>query len=118
MIINTDPIRLRQILVNLVNNAVKFTEKGSVTFGYYTSKDHIIFYVKDTGIGISKKDLNKIFKPFRKAENNKEKLYRGTGIGLSISQRIVSSFKGEIWVESRLGVGSTFYVQLPLIINK
>ena len=65
-----------------------------------------------------KKPFYKIFKPFRKAENNKEKLYRGTGIGLSISQRIVSSFKGEIWVESRLGVGSTFYVQLPLIINK
>lgn len=117
IIVTTDPIRLRQILINLVNNAIKFTEKGSVSFGYYTSKKHIIFYVKDTGIGISKKDLSKIFKPFRKAENNKEKLYRGTGIGLSISERIVSSFKGEIWVESRLGVGSTFYVQLPLILT-
>ena len=113
ILINTDPIRLRQILINLVNNAIKFTERGSVEFGYTTSGDRIIFFVKDTGIGISEKDLKTIFKPFIKAGNNNSKIYRGTGIGLSISERIVKSFKGKIWVESELGEGSVFYVELP-----
>jgi len=112
--INTDPIRLRQILVNLVNNAIKFTESGSVKFGYVTKGNVIEFYVKDTGIGISKKDLSAIFKAFIKAENNNNKIYRGTGIGLSITERIVKTFKGKIWVESELGKSSTFYVQLPI----
>ncbi len=113
VLINTDPIRLRQILINLVNNAIKFTESGSVEFGYRVKDDRIVFFVKDTGIGISEKDLKNIFKPFIKAGNNNSKIYRGTGIGLSISERIVKSFKGNIWVESKLGEGSVFYIDLP-----
>lgn len=112
--LKTDPIRLRQILVNLINNAIKFTEEGSVVFGYTKKEDYIQFYVKDTGIGISEKDLSNIFKPFIKAGNNASKIYRGTGIGLSISQRIVTTFKGKIWVESELGKGATFYINLPM----
>lgn len=114
VIIKTDPVRLRQILNNLINNSIKFTEKGSVEFGYSKNENQITFFVKDTGIGISKKDLSIIFKPFIKAGNNAFKIYRGTGIGLSISERIVNTFKGEIWVESELGKGAIFYVKLPL----
>jgi len=113
-IIKTDPIRLRQILNNLINNAIKFTEEGSIQFGYYVEDNQITFFVRDTGIGISKKDLSNIFKPFIKAGNNSAKIYRGTGIGLSISERIVKTFKGKIWVESQLGKGAQFYVKLPL----
>jgi len=114
IIINTDPIRLRQILNNLISNAIKFTEKGNVQFGYAKEKGQIIFFVRDSGIGIAKKDLAKIFKPFIKAGNNASKIYRGTGIGLSITERIVKSFRGEIWVESDLGKGAVFYVKLPV----
>lgn len=112
--IKTDPIRLRQILNNLLNNAIKFTEKGSIEFGYTKAENSITFFVKDTGIGISQKDLTTIFKPFIKAGNNASKIYRGTGIGLSISERITKTFKGEIWVDSTLGEGATFYVKLPI----
>ncbi len=114
-IINTDPVRLKQILSNLLNNAFKFTEKGAVSFGFKLSSDSkkITFYVKDTGIGIAKKDLDIIFNPFLKAGNNTEKLYRGTGIGLSISQKLASTFKGSIYVESEIKKGTTFYVEIP-----
>ncbi len=111
--ISTDEVRLRQILSNLLNNAVKFTEQGSVKFGSKLEGDSIIFYVKDTGIGIAEGDLDMIFKPFNKVSNRNDKIYRGTGIGLSITQRIVDSLKGEIWVESNQGEGSNFYVKLP-----
>ncbi|WP_010177743.1 hybrid sensor histidine kinase/response regulator [Aquimarina agarilytica] len=114
-IITTDPIRLKQILSNLLNNAFKFTEKGSISFGFNLSEDSkkITFYVKDTGIGIAEKDLEVIFNPFLKAGNNTEKLYRGTGIGLSISQKLAHTFKGSISVASEIEKGTTFYVEIP-----
>ena len=109
----TDVIRLKQVLTNLINNAVKFTEKGEVEFGFEENEKNITFYVSDTGIGITQSDLKIIFNPFLKAANNKERVYRGTGIGLSISEKIVTSFGGKIWAESTIGKGSIFYVQLP-----
>ena len=113
--IYTDSVRLKQILSNLLNNAFKFTEEGTITLGYTFSdnKDKITFFVKDTGIGITQNNLKTIFNPFRKAYNGSEKKYRGTGIGLSISQKLVKAFKGEITVKSKTGEGSTFFVEIP-----
>lgn len=114
-VINTDPVRLKQILTNLLNNAFKFTETGTILYGFkhLPNTKKITFYVQDTGIGIAEKDLKIIFNPFLKAGNNIEKVYRGTGIGLSISQKLATTFKGIIHVESKIGVGTTFFVEIP-----
>ncbi len=117
--IQSDPYRLRQILTNLINNALKFTEKGSVEFGYKHESDKGVFYVKDTGIGISEENQKLIFDRFRKIENNVSKLYRGNGLGLTISKRLAELLNMNLYVESELRKGSTFYLTIPaeLFIN-
>ncbi len=112
-IIYTDETRLKQILSNLINNAVKFTETGKIEFGFKTEKEQIIFFVKDTGIGIPKDKLSDIFERFNQAAANTEKLYGGTGLGLSISKACTQLLGGEIWVESELNKGSEFYFTIP-----
>ncbi|MCF6366761.1 MAG: YfiR/HmsC family protein [Bacteroidales bacterium] len=114
--IYTDKHRLQQVLINLINNALKFTEKGFVEIGYkYSSdKNNIVFYVKDSGIGIIEQHQNKIFNRFTKLEKESEKLYRGAGLGLSISKNIVKLLGGEIWLKSESNKGSTFYFSIPL----
>ncbi|MCD6178663.1 MAG: PAS domain S-box protein [Bacteroidales bacterium] len=113
----TDELRLKQILINLISNALKFTQSGFVEFGYYITdhKKSIRFYVKDSGIGISKDKQDEIFQRFMQAELKTTKLYGGTGLGLAISQGLVNSFRGKIWLESEEGNGSTFNFSLPLI---
>ena len=112
----TDKFRLQQVIINLINNALKFTERGSVEVGYdyLPEKKEITFYVKDTGIGISKESQEKIFNRFFKLENENNKLYRGTGLGLSISKNIIELLGGKIWLESKTNVGSTFYFTIPV----
>jgi signal transduction histidine kinase len=110
----TDPYRLRQVFVNLIGNALKFTDKGYVTFGLAEeTEDFFKFYVKDTGIGIEKELQQEVFKRFQKADGQKNRLYRGAGLGLAISKDIIKMLGGEISVESTLNVGSTFYFTLP-----
>ncbi len=112
----TDPIRLQQILSNLIDNALKFTEKGFVEYGcFYSDKNDqkLTFYVKDTGIGLSPDQQNQIFNRFNKIEEDKRKLYRGAGLGLSISKNLVELLGGKLWVESEKDRGSTFYFTLP-----
>jgi len=118
--IYTDPVRLQQVLSNLISNALKYTESGYIEIGcsVQTKKDRkndkfIRFYVKDTGIGISEKGQKIIFDRFTKIEDDKTKLYRGTGLGLAISKRLVNMLGGEMWVESTPGKGSTFYFTVP-----
>jgi PAS domain S-box-containing protein len=112
--INTDPYRLRQILSNLIGNGLKFTEKGSVEFGYkFKDIDTLEFYVKDTGIGIRKEKIDHIFEKFSHFENRFNLNIAGTGLGLSISKKLVAMFKGEIWVESEPKKGSVFYFTIP-----
>ncbi len=115
-IIYSDPSRLKQIMSNLIANAIKFTDKGYVEFGYNTlaTPGYIRFYVKDTGIGIDKKQRDYIFDRFWKGINAKTKLYRGTGIGLTISKKLTELLNGKIWVESSTDSGSIFYLELPL----
>ncbi len=114
LIINSDPFRFKQVLNNLINNAFKFTESGTISFGYKIENNNTItFYVKDTGIGISQDKQEIIFDRFRKIEDNNAKLYRGTGLGLTISKKLIELLGGKIWVESELGNGSIFYFTLP-----
>ena len=119
--INTDDIRLQQVLINLIDNALKFTEKGFVEIGYnlevLSNKKEVIFYVKDSGIGLTKEQQIKIFDRFAKLENEREKLYRGAGLGLSISKNIIELLGGKIWVESELNEGATFYFNIPFVQN-
>jgi len=115
----TDPLRFKQIMTNLVGNAVKFTEKGSIEFGYKIAENkQIIFYVKDTGIGLANGKLKVIFERFRQAEESSTKEYGGTGLGLTISRRLVELLGGTIWVESVINEGSNFYFSLPLKLAK
>ncbi|MCK5028672.1 MAG: HAMP domain-containing protein, partial [Bacteroidales bacterium] len=112
--IKTDPLRLNQVFINLIDNALKFTEDGFIEFGYeFKSNQELLFYVKDTGLGMdhNKKDL--AFTRFTKIEDNSSRLYRGAGLGLAISKSIVELLGGKIWVESTPDVGSTFYFTLP-----
>lgn len=110
----TDKVRLEQILANLLSNAIKFTEKGTIEFGYtIDSKKDIVFYVKDTGIGISESEAKVIFDRFRQVSSSYNKIYGGTGLGLSISKGLVEKLGGKIWVESEQNTGSTFYFSMP-----
>lgn len=113
--ISTDPLRFKQVIKNLVGNAIKFTEKGYVEIGYYIEQNDqkIIFFVKDTGIGLEDDKLSLIFERFRQAEESTTKEHGGTGLGLTISRRLVEIMGGSMWVESILHEGSTFYFSLP-----
>jgi signal transduction histidine kinase len=114
LFIKIDPVRFEQIIRNLLSNAVKFTEKGLIELSCKKEKDFYIFAVKDSGIGIHIEHQKIIFDRFMKIENNKQHLYRGTGIGLFLSKQLVEMFGGEIWVESVVGKGSTFYFTIPV----
>jgi signal transduction histidine kinase/CheY-like chemotaxis protein len=112
-----DMVRLRQILSNLINNALKFTTAGFVEFGYVIPNNAtIIFYVQDTGIGIAREKQAVIFERFRQVDDTTTRKYGGTGLGLAISKKLVELMGGKIWVESETGKGSTFFFSLPLII--
>lgn len=113
IIIKTDFIRINQILKLLVDNAIKFTEKGHIELGYKTANDKITIYIKDTGIGMSESQLKTIFARFTKIEDDKRKLYRGAGLGLAICNHLVTLLNGKIKVESVLNKGTTFYISLP-----
>ncbi len=110
----TDPQRLRQIIINLISNALKFTEEGSVEFGCSLKSDgKILFFVKDTGIGIPKNKLALIFDRFRQVDDSGTRHHRGAGLGLSISKSLAELLGGSIWAESEKGKGSTFFFTIP-----
>jgi len=116
----TDAVRLRQIILNLVTNAVKFTTAGRVSIiAQFTAplegpSGTLTIHVADTGIGLSREQQERLFKPFVQADDNHHHLYGGTGLGLVISQRLALLLGGQIQVESEVGVGSTFTLQLPV----
>jgi signal transduction histidine kinase len=115
VIIQADSMRLRQVIHNLLDNALKFTNCGSIEFGCsLVNETNIQFYVKDTGIGIHPKKQKVIFDSFRQADEAlATREYEGTGLGLSISKGIVTLMKGNIWVESAVSEGTTFYFTIP-----
>ena len=107
--INADSVRLRQILTNLIDNAIKFTKIGYIEYGYEIDGAHIRFHVTDTGIGMDEKGLKVIFDRFRQADDSIAPKYGGTGLGLTISKELINLMGGKIWAESEKGKGSTFY---------
>ncbi|MFP4621768.1 MAG: PAS domain S-box protein [Bacteroidales bacterium] len=117
--IYSDSSRLEQIFSNLLSNAIKFTEDGGIEFGYQKrDKNTLLFYVEDTGIGISGEHQGRIFDRFSQGDPSMAKIYGGTGLGLAISKSLIVLLGGEMWVESRLNEGSTFYFTLPYKKNK
>jgi signal transduction histidine kinase/CheY-like chemotaxis protein len=112
--IETDPRRVRQILINLIGNAIKFTDRGSVRLriAFDESRSQIVFEVIDTGIGISEDLQARLFRPFTQADASVTRHYEGTGLGLAITRRLAEMLGGQVSVESRLQRGSTFHVTL------
>ena len=117
IVLFTDIDRFKQIIRNLISNAIKFTDTGTIEFGFFVDYDNkyssVRFYVKDTGIGIANDKLEIIFDSFRQASVSNTKIYGGTGLGLAITKKMVELLGGRIWVNSTLEKGSTFYFTLP-----
>lgn len=113
-IIHTDKTLLFTILGNLLSNAVKFTQGGTIEIGTQDSEGEIVFYIKDNGVGIPANRLTEIFDRFVHADSSLSRSHEGTGLGLSIARAYANLLDGDIWVESELGKGSTFYFNLPL----
>ncbi|PLX19150.1 MAG: hypothetical protein C0599_11300 [Salinivirgaceae bacterium] len=114
VIINTDEKRLKQVLHNLIHNAIKFTDEGKVVFGCNQDEGQLLFYVKDTGIGISTENIKNIFKPFRQVEWEHAKKKGGNGLGLTISKELVALMGGTLKVRSSQGEGTVFTFNLPI----
>lgn len=114
--IRTDATRLRQVLINLIGNAIKFTDHGSVTLAvaFDPASKMLTFSVRDTGIGISPEQQRRLFQPFSQGDSSVTRSYGGSGLGLAISQRLVHMLAGEVSMHSRLGEGATFVVKLPV----
>lgn len=112
--IHSDLRRVEQILLNLVNNAIKFTDQGEIKIIATRDLNYIETKIIDTGIGIKPDDLDKLFKPFVQVDTGLDRIYEGTGLGLSICKKLVNLLGGEIWVESKWGSGSTFTFTLPI----
>lgn len=109
-----DRTRVRQIIINLMNNCVRFTDTGSIAIEAWVSESDVIVAVRDTGIGIAEKDLPSVFEEFHQFDTAAGSRRGGTGLGLTISKQFVELHGGQMWVESKLGEGSTFYFSLPV----
>jgi len=118
LVVNTDPAKLKQILINLLKNALKFTLEGHINFGYKIEADlthpMILFYIEDTGMGIPEEKRHIIFDVFRQVDESNTRTYGGTGIGLSIAKKLTFQLGGNIWFESEGEKGSTFYFTIPI----
>lgn len=118
-----DPSRIKQVLINFLNNAIKFTQEGEIEIqvkhieGNSASKCSLDFSVRDTGIGMDKKTIDKIFQPFSQADSSTTRLYGGTGLGLAIAKQMADLMKGQVHVQSEKGSGSTFSIILPFEID-
>jgi signal transduction histidine kinase len=110
----TDKVKLRQILINLISNALKYTNEGKIEAGYKIDENNRhIFYVSDTGIGIPAEMHNKVFQRFVRLHDNDSLSYSGTGLGLAIVKGLTDLLEGKIWFESESNRGTTFYFSIP-----
>jgi PAS domain S-box-containing protein len=113
--INTDQVKIKQILSSLLDNAIKYTKEGEISFGYKLLDNNIIrFYIHDSGIGIPENDREIIFEKFRNGSATNNAVYGGNGLGLSISKSLTELLGGNIWYDSDVGVGTKFYVNIPI----
>lgn len=113
--IHADPERFREVVTNLIDNAIKYTEHGMVTVGASLREKTVVIRVSDTGMGVSPEDIPHLFQKFYRTDNSATREIGGTGLGLYISKQIVEVMGGQIWVESTLGAGSTFFIELPRV---
>jgi signal transduction histidine kinase len=114
---DADPLRLRQCLLNLIGNAAKFTENGVITICVAATEEFIEWRIQDTGIGMSPEQLGRIFKPFQQADSTISTRFGGTGLGLSLTSELISLMGGTIGANSTLGIGSSFKVRLPRLVE-
>lgn len=110
---HADPDRLREVITNLFDNAVKYTSSGKISLGITGNNDIVQLYVRDTGPGIPREDVSHLFQKFYRVDNSATRTIGGTGLGLFICRKIIELYNGKIWVESEIGKGSTFYINLP-----
>jgi two-component system, OmpR family, sensor histidine kinase VicK len=116
--VHADPDRLREVITNIFDNAVKYTDEGAVSLGL-TGNEHVVqCYVRDTGPGIPAEDIPHLFQKFYRVDNSATRTIGGTGLGLFICRKIIELYSGRIWAESKLGEGSTFYINLPRITGQ
>ncbi len=108
-----DPDRMREVIINLFDNAVKYTEEGKITIGFHGDQEKVTISVADTGAGIPPEDAEHLFQKFYRVDNSATRQVGGTGLGLFIAKKIVDLYRGRIWVESKSGEGSTFFIELP-----
>jgi len=113
--VKADPERVRQILINLVGNAIKYTETGSVTVSTEQEEKMVAVHVKDSGIGMDQEAQKRLFEKFYRVKTEKTRQITGTGLGLWIVKQLVEKQGGRIWIESEEGKGSTFHFSLPRI---
>lgn len=113
-----DPDRMQEVVTNLFDNAVKYSEKGKITVGLTGNNDVIQFFIRDTGHGIPPDDVPHLFQKFYRVDNSSTRTIGGTGLGLFICRKIVELYKGRIWVESEVGKGSTFYINVPRLTSQ
>lgn len=113
-----DPDRLREVLTNLFDNAVKYTDQGKITLGLTGDNDVVQMYVRDTGQGIPADDIPHLFQKFYRVDSSATRVVGGTGLGLFIARKIIELYRGRMWVESELGKGSTFYINLPRLSTR
>ena len=111
--VHVDPDRMREVITNIFDNGVKYTDTGKISMGLTGNDDVVQFYVKDTGPGIPPDDVPHLFQKFYRVDNTSTRTIGGTGLGLFICKKIVELYKGRVWVESTVGQGSTFYINLP-----
>ena len=109
-----DEPRVKQILVNLIGNAIKFTSEGQITVTVCVESENLLFTISDTGVGIPSSDIEKIFSPFQQVDSSHSREYEGTGLGLSIARRLSRLMSGDLTVSSTVGVGTEFVLSLPL----
>ena len=111
--VHVDPERIREVITNIFDNACKYTEQGKISIGLTGDAGTVQMYIKDTGAGIPAEDVPHLFQKFYRVDNSATRTIGGTGLGLFICRKIVELYKGRVWVESEVGKGSTFYINLP-----
>jgi signal transduction histidine kinase len=110
-----DPVRFKQVITNLVGNAIKFTESGEVAMAVERVASRLRIRITDQGIGMTPEEMDRLFKPFQQVDGSITRRFGGTGLGLALSQRLMIMMNGQITVESEKGRGSTFTVEMPLL---
>jgi PAS domain S-box-containing protein len=113
--IHVDPDRLREVISNIIENAIKYTESGMVTVGVTLKETSAVMRVSDTGMGIAEEDIPHLFQKFYRTDNSATREIGGTGLGLYICKQIIDMMGGKIWAESTVGAGSTFYIEIPRV---